>query len=91
MLELWAAVPLLCAGSAALLLTRFTRTAAVACWIPAIPVGTVSVLLTVQAFDRDGPVGIAAPGPVVTATGTAVAAVAAVGVLASAHLRKGAR
>ncbi|KID31394.1 hypothetical protein JD82_01026 [Prauserella rugosa] len=83
-LTLWTAVPLLCAVCAALLLTRLRRTAAVTSLATALVMGTVAVAVAVQAGEDDGPIGITATGPVVTATGTGLAIVAAVGVLVSA-------
>ncbi|GAA1193542.1 hypothetical protein [Prauserella alba] len=87
----WAAVPLAAAVCAALLVTRFVRTAALLCLILSLAMGTVAVLVAVQAGERDqGPIGIAPTGPVVTAIGAGLAAVAAIGTVAVAGRARGA-
>ncbi|MBB3666230.1 MULTISPECIES: hypothetical protein [Prauserella salsuginis group] len=84
-LAVWAGVPLAAAVCAAVLVTRFVRTAAVLCLILSVAVGTVAVLVAVQAGERDqGLIGIAPTGPVVTAVGAGLAAVAALGTVAVA-------
>ncbi|GAA1227947.1 hypothetical protein GCM10009676_07870 [Prauserella halophila] len=84
-LTVWAGVPLLAAVFAATLATRFVRTAAALCLVLSLPVGTVAVLVAVRAGERDqGLIGIAPSGPVVTALGMGLTAVAALVTLAVA-------
>ncbi|MBB3051053.1 hypothetical protein FHS23_002076 [Prauserella isguenensis] len=87
----WAAVPLLAAVCAAALVTRFVRTAAAACLILSLAVGTVGVLVAVQAGDHDGLIGIDRTGPVVTALGAGLAFVAALAAVALAGRAAGPR
>lgn len=88
----WAGVPLLAAACAAALATRFVRTAASLCLILSLAVGTVAVLVAVQAGGRgQGLIGIDPTGPVVTAVGAGLASVAALVALAVAGRARQAR
>lgn len=75
-LAVWPAVPLLAAVCAAALITRFVRTATVACLVWSLLVGFTAVCTAARAGDH-GPVGIDRTGPVVTAVGAGLAVVAA--------------
>lgn len=75
-LAVWPAVPLLAAVCAAALVTRFVRTAAVACLVWSLLVGFTAVCTVAQAGDY-GAAGVDRTGPVVTAVGAGLAVVAA--------------
>lgn len=88
-LRAWIAVPALATVSVTLIALRLGRVAGVLVLATAGFVGTTAGILTVQATDPAGLVGITAAGPVTSLAGSVIALIGALGILVTAGHTRG--